>query len=150
MTTSFTQNNNLGRFWVEIAVILWIWSALQAVLFSQLEKNHVTQLPTVKTRGHVEHQSLEKNIDGHFICLKTSRVPNKTEENIFLFWKYFWHTFIHRINKKLLKLLFSPNKLKVPTYTLIQNLCCIPNSKVAREKKIKCGALLSYPLWVAW
>ena len=40
MTTIFTQNDNLGPFWVKIVVILWICSALQAVLsFSALEKS---------------------------------------------------------------------------------------------------------------
>ena len=39
MTTIFTQNINLGPFWVKI-VILWICSALQAVLsFSAWEKS---------------------------------------------------------------------------------------------------------------
>ena len=32
MSTIFTQNENLGPFWVKIIVILWIFSALQAVL----------------------------------------------------------------------------------------------------------------------
>ena len=32
MTIIFTQNDNLGPFWVKIVVILWICSALQAVL----------------------------------------------------------------------------------------------------------------------
>ena len=41
MTTIFTQNDNLGPFWVKIVVILWICSALQAVLsFSAWEKSH--------------------------------------------------------------------------------------------------------------
>ena len=40
MTTIFTQNDNLGPFWVKIIVILWICSALQAVLsFSAWEKS---------------------------------------------------------------------------------------------------------------
>ena len=40
MTTIFNQKNNLGPFWVKIVVILWICSALQAVLsFSALEKS---------------------------------------------------------------------------------------------------------------
>ena len=35
----FTQNDNLGPFWVKLVVILWICSALQAVLsFSAWEK----------------------------------------------------------------------------------------------------------------
>jgi hypothetical protein len=41
MTTVFTQNDNLRPFWVKIVVILWICSALQAVLsFSVEEKSH--------------------------------------------------------------------------------------------------------------
>ena len=40
MTTIFTQNDNLGPFWVKIVVILWICSDLQAVLsFSAWEKS---------------------------------------------------------------------------------------------------------------
>ena len=40
MTTIFTQNDNLGPFWVKIIVILWICLALQAVLsFSAWEKS---------------------------------------------------------------------------------------------------------------
>ena len=40
MTTIFIQNGNLGPFWVKIVVILWIRSALQAVLsFSAWEKS---------------------------------------------------------------------------------------------------------------
>ena len=36
----FTQNENLGLFWVKIVVILWIWSTLHAVLsFSEWEKS---------------------------------------------------------------------------------------------------------------
>ena len=39
MTTIFTQNDNLGPFWVIIVVILWICSALQTVLsFSAWQK----------------------------------------------------------------------------------------------------------------
>ena len=41
MTTIFTQNDNLGPFWVEIVVIFLICSALQAVLsFSAWQKSH--------------------------------------------------------------------------------------------------------------
>ena len=37
--TFFTQNDNLGPFWVKIVVILWICTALQAMLsFSASEK----------------------------------------------------------------------------------------------------------------
>jgi hypothetical protein len=32
MTTILSQKDNLGLFWVKIVVILWIYSALQAVL----------------------------------------------------------------------------------------------------------------------
>ena len=40
MTIIFTQNVNLGPFWVKIDVILWIYSALQAVFsFSAWEKS---------------------------------------------------------------------------------------------------------------
>ena len=40
MTTIFTQNDNLRPFWLEIVVILWICSDLQAVLsFSAWEKS---------------------------------------------------------------------------------------------------------------
>ena len=40
MTNDFTLNDNLGLFWVKIVVILWICSALQAVLsFSAWEKS---------------------------------------------------------------------------------------------------------------
>ena len=40
MTTIFNQKDNLGPFWVKIVVILWICSALQAVLsFSAWEKS---------------------------------------------------------------------------------------------------------------
>ena len=39
MATIFTKNDNLGPFGVKIIVILWICSALEAVLsFSALEK----------------------------------------------------------------------------------------------------------------
>ena len=39
LTTIFTQNDNLGPFWVKIVVILWICTALQAMLsFSASEK----------------------------------------------------------------------------------------------------------------
>ena len=48
MTPSFTQNGPKLWFWVKTNVILGIYSVLQAVLFSQLEKNPVTQLPTAK------------------------------------------------------------------------------------------------------
>ena len=45
MSSIFTQNDNLGPFWVKIVVILWICLALQTFLFfSQHGKNHVTQL----------------------------------------------------------------------------------------------------------
>ena len=51
MTIFFTQNGPRLLFWGKIVVILWIFSALQAVLsFS------ATQLP--KTRALVEHPSL--------------------------------------------------------------------------------------------
>ena len=54
MTTIFTQNGPGLSFWVKIVVILWICSALQAVLsFSAWEKLRDFQQP--KTRGHVEH-----------------------------------------------------------------------------------------------
>ena len=49
MTTIFTKNGPRLLFWEKIVVILWTCSALQAVLFSQLEKNHVTQLPAAQT-----------------------------------------------------------------------------------------------------
>ena len=40
MAAIFTQNDNLGPFWVKIDVILWIYSALQAVFsFSAWEKS---------------------------------------------------------------------------------------------------------------
>jgi hypothetical protein len=40
MTTIFTHNDNLGQFWVKMIVILWIYSALQAVIsFSAWEKS---------------------------------------------------------------------------------------------------------------
>ena len=40
MTTNVTHKDNLGPFWVKIVVILWIFSALQAVLsFSAWEKS---------------------------------------------------------------------------------------------------------------
>ena len=32
MTPIFTQNDNIGPFWVKIIIILWIYSALQAVI----------------------------------------------------------------------------------------------------------------------
>ena len=32
MTYIFTKNDNLGPFWVKIAVILWICSSLQAII----------------------------------------------------------------------------------------------------------------------
>ena len=44
--TIYTQNDPRLSFLVKLVVILLICSALQAVLFSQLEKNHVTQLAT--------------------------------------------------------------------------------------------------------
>ena len=51
----FTQNDNLGPFWDKIIVILWVYSALQAVLsFSAWEKSRDS---TPKTRGHVDHLS---------------------------------------------------------------------------------------------
>ena len=41
MTTNFTQNGPRLSFWVKIVVILWICTALQAVLFfSAREKSH--------------------------------------------------------------------------------------------------------------
>ena len=41
MTTIFTQNDNLGPFWVKMIVILWICLALQAVLsFLAWDKSH--------------------------------------------------------------------------------------------------------------
>ena len=42
MTTIFTQNDNLGQFWVKAAVILWICSSLQAVLSFSAWENPVT------------------------------------------------------------------------------------------------------------
>ena len=39
MTTIFTQDHNLGPFGVEIHIILWTWSALQAVIFLSWDKS---------------------------------------------------------------------------------------------------------------
>ena len=50
MTTSFTQNGARLSFWVKMVVILWNCTALKQFYLSQHEKNHVTQLPTAKTR----------------------------------------------------------------------------------------------------
>ena len=57
MTTIFTQNNNLWLgTWVKIIVILWICSALHAVLsFSAWKKITWLNSQQPKTRGHVEH-----------------------------------------------------------------------------------------------
>ena len=49
--TIFTQNSNLGPFWVKIVVILWISPVLSKQFFnSQLEINHVIQQPTAKNQ----------------------------------------------------------------------------------------------------
>ena len=60
MTTIFTQKDNLGPFWVNIGVILWIFSALQAVLsLSAWEKSRdSTRNMQPKTRGYVEDLSV--------------------------------------------------------------------------------------------
>ena len=56
LTTIFTQNDNLGPFWVKTIVILWICSALQVVLsFSVWEKSRDSTPNCQKTREHVEH-----------------------------------------------------------------------------------------------
>ena len=45
---NFTQNDNLGPFWVKIIVILWICSALQAIIsFSAWDKSRD---PTVNSQ----------------------------------------------------------------------------------------------------
>ena len=38
MTTIFTQNDNLGPFWVKIVVILWIAQIVTVIVFSAWDK----------------------------------------------------------------------------------------------------------------
>ena len=52
MTPIFTQNDNQGPFWVKIVVILWICSALQAVLsLSAWEKSRDSTRNSQKCRA---------------------------------------------------------------------------------------------------
>ena len=77
MTTIFTQNGHRLSFWVNIVVILWIFSALKKITWLN------SQQP--KTRGHVGHLLKSTITKATFRCwtiwLNVSHTSNKG------FWK---------------------------------------------------------------
>ena len=122
MSTIFTQNDNLGPFWVEIVVILWIfWTFVKQFFLFQLEKNHVTQLATAKNKRKCSGSKpnynfchwLEMTLKlSSLLLLKLCKVPLKIGSN---FYKYCASQVI--VNKNDMKIKF----VLVISYSYMRN-----------------------------
>ena len=77
----FTQKASLRPFWVKIDVILWIFSALQAVLFFQLEK--IPWLNSQQPKNQRTCRAPNRSF-GRATCIVHSILPRQTRRN----WMY--------------------------------------------------------------
>ena len=79
MRTIFTQKDNLGPFWVKIVVILWICSALQAVLsfsawiFFPTKSSHFFHI-FVGTGGLISTSNILCDLISWFLVLWRKRI----------------------------------------------------------------------------